>query len=356
MGRNIVYVGFVGEKNIGDEAIYTASKKLFSQHTLIPYYQKPKSEIMLIGGGTMLPEAITENEYRGHNFTEMTRSYGIGVGVQHPSYYNRRKGKIDISHTLGQRDIDLDLILNKLGFVGSGFRRLNSIFGDPMNVSGKYITKLEYRQIENYGFDFLGVRGPLTQSVISETTEQDSKVVGDTALYLEPDEYVNKETNRIAVCLRGPGGNWSDYEDNLDELIRVCNSFSDDYTFVLLPFYPPDQELHQELNQRIQNSVLKDFYTNTDLTGLLNEISSTDLMVGEKLHANVLSASCHVPMISLQYKPKNLDFMSSINLENLNVTPDQGGGLNFKTVSNLRFIIQKLSKLSDHLSLSTGLV
>lgn len=202
----------------------------------MPFYQNPKSEIMLIGGGTMLPTAVTGNEYRGHNFTEETKSYGIGVGVQHPSYYNRRKGKIDISYTLGQKDIDLDLILNKLGFVGSGFRRLNSTFGDPMNVSGSYITKSEYRQIENYGFDLLGVRGTLTQSAISEMTEQDSKVVGDTALYLEPDEYIDKDTNRIAVCLRGPGGNWSDYENNLDELIRVCNLFSDDYTLYCFRF------------------------------------------------------------------------------------------------------------------------
>lgn len=330
MNKKIKYVGYVGEKNVGDEAIYTASKKLFSNYDLISFYQDQNSEVMLIGGGTMLPRAITQNKYRGHKISNVKRSYAVGVGVQHPSYYNKKNGRINVSHTLGRRNINIKNILSRLGLIGKGVILANTVIGDPINVRGTYITDSEYHQIKEFGFNYLGVRGPCTQSVLSEMAGQSSEIVGDTALYLQPDEYISKKTDRIAISIRGPGGNWSDYQNNLENLVSVCNSLADEYTFVLLPFYPPDDEIHQELHQRIQNSILKDYYSSTNIKELLNEISNTDLVIGEKLHASVLSGACHVPMISLQYKPKNRDFMSSINLEELNILPQEGSSSNLR--------------------------
>ncbi len=165
------------------------------------------------------------------------------------------------------------------------------------------------------------------------------RVVGDTALYLEPDEYSYDASGRVAICLRDEGKKWGKGSDYIDSVVQVCNAHSSEYEYVLPPFYPVDRELHQDLGERIRNAVVKDFTDPIDIQGVLAEIAKTDAMIGEKLHASVLSACCHVPMISLEYRAKNEDFMSHLGLEELNirineVSTDSLSRLFDKTVSN----------------------
>src|SRR3954468_21121507 len=65
--RCIVYYGFLGDQNFGDELVFEASKKLFDNSILIPYKKRmplliklfcnffiSKIDGVLIGGGTLI--------------------------------------------------------------------------------------------------------------------------------------------------------------------------------------------------------------------------------------------------------------------------------------------------------------
>lgn len=45
--RTINYVGWLGHDNIGDEALYLVSQKIFSPHRLVPYNAKSSNRITI---------------------------------------------------------------------------------------------------------------------------------------------------------------------------------------------------------------------------------------------------------------------------------------------------------------------
>ena len=328
--KDINYVGFVGQKNIGDEAIYEASKKLFSKWNLVLYYENPNSDVLLIGGGTMIPSATTGR--RDYEFSGESLRFAIGVGVQSPEFHNRKRTAIDVTHYLGGKGIDTQNVIDSAGIFGTVIRRLSDAFDDPAGINREYFNKKDYESIGTFGFNKIGVRGPDSCDIIKRHTDLKSSIVGDTALYLRPDNFISDRTGKIAVVLRKSGNKWTNKSRYVKVIVEVLNEHSSKYEYVLLPFYPPDRELHQQVNRNLKNSELIDYTSPLDVDGVINEISQADAVVGEKLHANVLSACCHVPMISLEYRPKNRDFMSHIGLEDYNIRIDEVTTKRFRSI------------------------
>ena len=321
MKQKIGYYGWLGHNNTGDEAAYLANKQLFNEYELVPFCKNNDSNVTLLGGCTMLPSALVG--WRGeHQIKKRKINYGIGLGIQDPEFHNRRCHRIDVTWAAGRLGFHLNQALGRLRYIWPAINIANNKLGRPLNLGGYYILDQDFEKIRKFGFDRIGVRGPVSQEILQRYGIA-STIVGDTVLYLEPTAYHYDKSHKIAISIRDKGPKWENTTNYLKELILFCNSISDAYRFIVLPIYPPDMELGKKLNREINNSILLDFTTNIDVRGLLDEISSCDLMIGEKLHANVLSACCHVPFISIEYDPKSYDFVCTLGLEELNIRIDK---------------------------------
>lgn len=105
-------------------------------------------------------------------------------------------------------------------------------------------------------------------------------------------------------------------------IIEFCNNYSGEFDFVFFPFHPPDIDVNLEAAKSVPNAEYKDYCSYIDVPGLLNEISRCDLVIADKLHANVLSACTYTPFISIAYQPKNMDFAESLEMKEYNIRAD----------------------------------
>jgi polysaccharide pyruvyl transferase WcaK-like protein len=141
-------------------------------------------------------------------------------------------------------------------------------------------------------------------------------------LLLEPSDYLYEPQYRIAVVLRSWGPTWSQNRSYIDTVVNVCEELSDDYEVVFVPFQPADLELSIQAAENVSNSTVRDYCSQINVDSVLNEFASCDLVIADRLHGNILSACTHTPFISLEYRPKNNDFISSLDLDQLNMRVD----------------------------------
>lgn len=67
---------------------------------------------------------------------------------------------------------------------------------------------------------------------------------------------------------------------------------------------------------------MKDYCSSPDVQDAIDEISNRISMIEHKLHANVLGICSYTPCISLEYRPKNRDFVKSVSREDFNIRTD----------------------------------
>lgn len=302
MTKIATYSGWLGNNNIGDEALYLANKRLFADFELVDRSFYDNSPIQLYGGGTVLPRQAIN-----HESDELVAA--IGVGVEDPNFRNQPFAPVDIEYLLEKNNIG-HLIGNK--YTQHIANRIASS-SDSILLDRKYITEKRYDPIHR--FDYVGVRGPRSKETLSRYGI-DSQVVGDTALLLEPSEYGHQQNNRVAVTLRSQKGvlKWSDDTEYIQTVKEFCQSHSDEYEFVFLPFRPIDIELHVELAKEVPNAEFKDYCSHVNVRAAIDEIADCDAIIGERLHASILAACCFTPFVSLGYQPKNGDFVESIDM------------------------------------------
>jgi polysaccharide pyruvyl transferase WcaK-like protein len=254
----------VGHKNVGDEALFLANKKLFNSYKLVPLNDKVSvSGITLFGGGTLLP-MWTMSTARNNRY-----NYAFGVGVRNPIFW----GKFD---------------------------------------------SVVIEQIKRFRFRFVGVRGNLSQKILKNWGIA-SEVIGDPVLMLEPQSYTKKE-EKIAINVSSPpDGLWGNTQDLMNETIKLCKTLKKHHDLVLIPFYSDDVPLVEKIAQKTGVTVFGDWM---NIQNTLDFLSSCNLLIGQKLHANIFSAATYTPFISLEYRPKCLDFAESVGYKKYNLRSD----------------------------------
>ncbi|TKX63970.1 polysaccharide pyruvyl transferase family protein [Halorubrum sp. GN12_10-3_MGM] len=314
MTDTIAYSGWIGENNIGDEAIYLANTKLFQNYQFSNIDYLNERDNVLIGGGTVLPKTNPiDSQKQDAEFVA-----AIGVGASSPEFWNQRFSQVDLGYYLGKRGHGSVLDSRYVQYLLRPIKELSN----TVTSSNHYLSESDFRCLREYQLDYLGVRGPETQSLLSKYNI-DSKIVGDTALILTPDKYYTNKQNRICIVLRDGKYQWSKNDNYISTVVDLCNSYSDTYKFIFMPFYPPDISLNKKAAARVENASFIDFCSFMNVRGAINEISKCDLVIGDKLHSNVLAACTYTPFVSLEYRPKNLDFARSVGMEEYNIRTDQ---------------------------------
>lgn len=310
------YIGWLGNNNLGDEAIYLAIDRESDDLNLKVSEYADDAQISLLGGGTILPLVFRNNS--AYHFQNRDLNIALGTGVARPSFENQRRAQIDLRWLFAQANVDILAKIDRFGLPGAAIQTFsNNLPG--VSMQGVYCDERDFLQADD-SLDIITVRGPHSQRTLAEYGIK-SEIVGDTALLLEPEEYQLDASNKIVVCLRNPGNGrkWSYDRKYIDEVLRFCRSVERNIEFVFLPFSPDDIPLHRDLANSLPNARWADYTSYVDIDGVLDELSSAELVIGEKLHASILSACCYTPFISLGYAPKNEDFCASLDLDEFNI-------------------------------------
>lgn len=307
------YSGWIGHRNIGDEAIYMAVQKLLPELTLSDVDYLSDQDVTVHGGGTIFPSAVS----RSSEYDDETFTIAIGVGVRNPEFWNQKFSPLDFGYYTGKA---LNSGRLPTGAFDDALYGLTKFF-DSFWTYNKTLTWRDFEAVRSADIDFFGVRGPLSSELLSKHGIK-HEVVGDTALALEPTTYDAAEKPRIAVSIRNNTYAWAP-NDYHETVIQFCRRHADDYEFVFLPFWPPDIGVCLDAARRVPNAQFKDYCSCVDVQGVIDEISQCDLLIGDKLHANVLSACSYTPFLSLEYRPKNRDFAESVGMGAFNVRTDE---------------------------------
>lgn len=289
-----LYLGWLGHKNLGDEALYYCIKKmllskiifhpsnefetLFFKNSLIKAF-----DIHFLGGGTLINRS--DNiinalvEYKQH----IPRCFVFGAGVANYSFWNEFEDRVDRS--------------------------------------------IEWREYLNSCI-FLGVRGPDSLLAMQQLGVSKAIMTGDPVLYLGRDTIIEKRQKKRIGLNFGNTKNilWGEsdqrVEDVMAELIRLLLERHWEVSFFNV--YANDTGHYFKF---VERNAFKDkirFFdaSNCSMDSALAYFDTVDVFVGEKLHASVFAACTHTPFIMLEYRPKCLDFMRSINYEKYNFRTD----------------------------------
>jgi len=265
--KRITYVGWLGYGNVGDEALFEVDKKVFNRYELLPSLERPVSRITIFGGGTLLPHwglTILPNKY----------NYVYGVGVRNPIFW-----------------------------------------GNPH----PFLIDLAKR----FSFRYIGVRDKTSQEILRKWGIH-SEVIGDPCLLLESKSNIKKKENLIALNVGTAGGElWGHNEDQISkETVNLCKFLKEKHAYypILIPFSKNDIDYTKRISELANVDIFENWQ---NIEEIVNFISSCHVLIGEKLHSIVLSASTYTPFISLEYRPKCRAFSELMGFSKYTIRTDE---------------------------------
>ncbi len=286
-GTKARYIGYVGFGNLGDEAIFQATRELFSRQLV--FYQEEHDGIgfKLFGSGTGFKAIFL----------------GGGTLIKARSKHLRRLHRIIPRYSSAQ------LIVFGTGVEKAEFWEQ---FGFPVDVQA-------WRQVLDRSA-YIGVRGPLSKAVLDEWgLNQPVEVIGDPVCWFAEDNIELKGMNKKIGINIGPadgyihGGSEKELVKAAGDLLRQLRE--EGWEITLFPVVRGDIQYLQQAAKLagIAQPIIFDDYL--DVYQTLAELKKQDLFVGQKLHSVILADCVYTPTIMLEYRPKCLDYMLSMDRE-----------------------------------------
>jgi len=292
----VSYVGgWVGHRNLGDEALFDACRVLFKGISLCPV-RGDQNEIAflraaraftsaMLAGGTI----INRNEstlLRAQRMRELaSHCFVFGAGVAGRAFWRGR----ELDRGTPWRD-------NSLGW---------------------------QRVLESC--DYVGIRGPLSQRSLIESGIRNVEVVGDPVLvFAGRTKNMVYRGRTLGLNLGTSGGQMWDGEEQVFEKMGKLASFAKCAGWKVTWFvvWPKDYALTRRVAKESgTDENIRPVYT--DYARYLALVSDVSVYVGVKLHAVALATCAGVPAIMLEYRPKCRDYMESIQQGHLCQRVDQ---------------------------------
>jgi len=276
------YIGWLGQKNIGDEACFQAICNLCRGKIDIKEYKKGDEEdpsrLIILGGGTLL----------------------------HMGMDSRTKILVDAK--------------GPIITWGSG------VVVEPVMQGKSHVMPDELRQALHRAI-MVAVRGPLSQMRLEENDFHESVVTSDPALLLEVDSF--SSCDYVALNIGDTCNNLIGTEEHvLEETVKLVNKIIsiNREIVVLFSMWEPDVRFLHEVKNRVNsNKVIVRPFTDNPVS-VLKFLRNARVVIGMKLHAVVLAAAAERPFVSIAYREKCVDFCKSIMMftEDSYVMADDG--------------------------------
>lgn len=280
----IQYLGYAGHDNLGDDAILDVYRTY-----------APQKEFRFVPAGRdelLHPRAVS------HALLARRAPLLLGGGT-----------------VIGRPEWRSHLERSRYLFAPSGWAMLGAGVEDPSFVGTRQYTSstelIRWKPVLDR-FHAVTVRGPRSVELLAEAGIS-ARLVGDPALLLKrtPTPLANRPVDVVVNVTRGEdqwGGLDFDWLPAVAEALRPIVDAGGSLSFVSLE---ASDDVHNirlagllGLEPRLQSP--RSFGEFFDI------VERAKVVLGTRLHANVLAAACGTPNISLEYRPKCRDFMESI--------------------------------------------
>lgn len=295
VSQKVGYLGWIGFQNLGDEALFDAISKLMKPVEalqILNYYKKGKFieklaekfcyEGVMLGGGTLI-NSVSYLKKLSYFQKKGFKTFVFGAGVLDPKFYSN--------------------------------------FDEYPNVMENWVDCLR-------ACDFVSVRGPLSKKILSEYGFQDAKICGDPVFFFAEEKLTIKNRGKtiginVGTTLHGKclyGNSDEDVILFIKKLVKVLVKLG--YRIKLFPVFQGDiQAAKDVLHDSPENTTIVADYL--DLKSYMQSLDDVDFFIGEKLHSVIIALCKHIPSIMLAYRPKCLDLMSSLELDEFVVKTDE---------------------------------
>lgn len=316
-GKKILYLGWLGHHNIGDDLLIDIFKKMLlncNSTAIIKQYDPTRRrninlksfDLIILGGGSLLRNSdFVQLCLKANKMNIPTIIWGTGTDI-------RIKDK-------AQKSIS----------------QYNTSKNGPIISKNQILDKSIINAVKKS--ILAGVRGNITKFLLNSN---DVKIIGDPGIVFskvfnelplnaELEELNLSNENTVLVNWgtsnnRILGNNEQMVEEKLK--IAVTKLLERGYKVVIYPIWSKDVQVCHTFANKIKHKNLiciNKLYNVYDLARL---IQSCKFTINLKLHANILSMSYGKPFICLGYGLKCYDFVDSINSEDLYIPTDKVTG------------------------------
>lgn len=296
-----IYIGCIGQGNLGDEAVYHAIKKLLEKKLYIyPIsYAKPSSgkylrqwlfqppELIILGGGTIIKKKKSESYlklfYDYHNRYPSAKLIVFGSGVADP------------------------FLAEQIGF--------------PTAVPA-------WKTILNQ-CSFIGVRGNISKVILQKDWKIDSEIniLHDPAVFFKRNTLKKKVAQkRIGINFCNIIGRIYGLDQNAVERFAkdlINKLIEEDWSIYL---YPTTQSDIAYMEKIFDNGTLSkvEIYKNfNNIDESICFMESLDVFLGQRLHSIIFAAIAYTPFHAIEYESKTSDFLHSLGLDNASTRTDE---------------------------------
>ena len=289
-----LYVGFVGQGNLGDEVLYQAvqsilaGKYVFHTPSYIDHFIGTIGRLrtisaVFLGGGTLIG--------RGNRYLQSLRAAFEALPT------------IKFI-TFGTGVVDVEMWRS---------------FGAPKDTA-EWCELLER-------CEFLSVRGPLSKAHLqSWGFDKAIHVIGDPAMWYALPQVSPKHQRKRSGINLGPSKGYifgQDEQSVLEFGARLLKLLEQEgWDITLFPTTAADAGyLQQAASHAGISARMHEAYLSRDKT--LRAMEQQDVFIGEKLHSVVLANCAYTPAIMLEYRTKCRDYMLLTGQENLTYRTDR---------------------------------
>ncbi|MCE2594724.1 polysaccharide pyruvyl transferase family protein [Motilimonas cestriensis] len=280
------YIGWVGYKNLGDEILFDAHNELFPNENFKLYLRSkildnffPNAHTYksaFLGGGTLINQANIWLELLEDFHKKSVPLFCFGTGVVSPDFWNS-------------------------------------------NVSWGWQNRIQEWADMLKKFEYVGVRGPISCKQLTDLGVK-AEIIGDTAISLAPNSVERKLIKGKPVVGINigftKGKMWGEEKSFLSEIDKTIKKLLDTgHSIKLLPVWDADIPVNKAIMERFPGKDIDLVLSYENYEGYTNQLKQCDVFVGEKLHATVIATLHRVPSIMIEYRPKCLEYMMSIEME-----------------------------------------
>jgi len=286
--KSIEYIGCPA-LNLGDQALLSVIQSIFPNIILnwpserfLKMERKKKRLASMLGGGTLIEPGQWGNQFYD-KFDRSLESHGRGIvfgtGVANllfPSYADE-------------------------------YRK------DPKRY-------LKWRSLLNK-CNYVGVRGPQSKETLAELGVE-AEIIGDPVCSLvQPREFWQPISDHLGINIGHGGGTiWGDRNQLISEVTKfISDATKQGWKIEFFVLTDGDLIMTQKVAAKagIRNPVIHCECRNAK--NYLNQVRRMNVFIGMKLHSVILAMCALVPSIMMEYRPKCLDFMTSMGLESFNI-------------------------------------
>jgi hypothetical protein len=363
-GRRGIYMGWVGRRNLGDEAIFHVCEDRFSQIRWAPL----ESLTYSVNVAEFASRGARDKSYIWKALAEELRTQKRTRAYAHK-----------LSHRLDS------VIAGEVGILGGGTimnragaesylrvrkqtGRLVPVFGTGVaqphfwsRIPGWVDRRKEWAVALNE-LPVIGVRGPNSKALLIDAGARNVMVCGDPAImfhhHFRNGGRISERGAKLRIAINAgdcSGFLWGNLEAVQVAFSALARALTDDgHEVRLVPIWPKDVKACIDVAKR---AALPDDVVMAVMdqeVPFLQAMKEFDLMVALKLHAGILAAAANLPFILLEYQPKALDFAASIGCEELTIRTDEVTPE--KLLEKVRKLMDELPQTRETISRQMGLM